>query len=131
MISHHCQLNDNEMSLLFIVMEGTFKNNLRDELNYQDITVKELASKTGIPKPTIDCYLSARHTMPPADIAVRIAKALNVSVEYLVTGKDEKIIPHDYISYQPYRFLLEDLSKLSDDEIKTLSTMIHALAEKK
>lgn len=119
------------MSLLFIIMEGTFKNNLRDELNYQDITVKELASKTGIPKPTIDCYLSARHTMPPADIAVRIAKALNVSVEYLVTGKDEKIIPHDYISYQPYRFLLEDLSKLSDDEIKTLSTMIHALAEKK
>lgn len=131
MISPYCQLNDNEMSLLFIDMEGTFKNNLRDELNYQDITVKELASKTGIPKPTIDCYLSARHTMPPADIAVRIAKALNVSVEYLVTGKDEKIIPHDYISYQPYRFLLEDLSKLSDDEIKTLSTMIHALAEKK
>ena len=34
MISHYCQLNDNEMSLLFIVMEGTFKNNLRDELNY-------------------------------------------------------------------------------------------------
>jgi len=26
--------------------------------------------------------------MPPADIAVKIAKALGVTVEYLVTGKD-------------------------------------------
>lgn len=28
--------------------------------------------------------------MPPADIAVKIANALNVTVEYLVTGKNTK-----------------------------------------
>jgi hypothetical protein len=31
--------------------------------------------------------------MPPADITVKIANALGVSVEYLVTGKERKASP--------------------------------------
>ena len=112
-------------------MDSVFKNNLREELNYQGITVKELASKTGIPYPTISCYLSSRQTMPPADIAVKISKALNVTVEYLVTGSDDKTTPHNGEEHLPFRFLLSDLKKLSDSELETLSIMIHALAEKK
>lgn len=68
-------------------MEFDFKTNLRNELDYQGLTVKELSAKTGIPKPTLSCYLSSRKTMPTADAAVKIAKALNVTVEYLVTGE--------------------------------------------
>ena len=112
-------------------MDVSFKNNLREELDYQGMTVKELAARTEIPYPTISCYLSSRQTMPPADIAVKIAKSLNVSVEYLVTGTDERIIPHDYEEYQPFRFLLEDIKKLDEHQLETISTMIHALAEKK
>ena len=85
-------------------MSKMFKDNLRDELNYQDITVKELSLKTGIPKPTLSCYLSSRNTMPPVDIAYKIAQALNVSMEYLVTGeasfnatKNQNIIPQNSI----------------------------------
>jgi len=48
--------------------------------------VKELAALTGLKKHTIDNYLSIRGRMPAADAAVRIASALGVSVEYLVTG---------------------------------------------
>jgi transcriptional regulator with XRE-family HTH domain len=50
--------------------------------------VKELAAQTGLKKHTIDNYLSARGRMPAADIAVRIARVLGVSVEYLVTGDE-------------------------------------------
>lgn len=69
-------------------MPKTFRENLREELDYQDMKVKALAVATGIPKPTLDCYLSTRQVIPPADIAVKIARTLNVSVEYLVTGEN-------------------------------------------
>lgn len=35
-----------------------FRENLKDELKYQDIKVKELSAMTGIPKGTIDHYLA-------------------------------------------------------------------------
>jgi transcriptional regulator with XRE-family HTH domain len=65
-----------------------FRQNLRSELDYQGLTVKELAAKTGIAKATLDCYLGTRANMPLADCAVKIASALGSTVEYLVTGKD-------------------------------------------
>ncbi|MCR5125544.1 MAG: helix-turn-helix domain-containing protein [Treponema sp.] len=110
-------------------MEKSFKDNLRDELNYQDITVKELSLKTGIPKPTLSCYLSARNTMPPADIAVRIAKSLNVSVEYLVTGNDTQ--PPASEDESCLHFLIEDLKTLDCTKLQIISTMVHALVEEK
>jgi transcriptional regulator with XRE-family HTH domain len=69
-------------------MGSTFRENLRNELDYQGMVVKELSAKTGIPVATLDCYLGARATMPSADAAVKIARALKVSVEYLVTGEE-------------------------------------------
>ena len=64
-----------------------FNENLKGELEYKDMLVKELASATGIPKRTIDKYLLSKNTMPPADKAVAIAQALGVTVEYLVAGR--------------------------------------------
>jgi transcriptional regulator with XRE-family HTH domain len=71
-------------------MENDFRKNLRDELDYFDLTVKELSVKTTIPKGTLDSYLGDRASMPPADIAVKIAQVLGVSVEYLVTGQENQ-----------------------------------------
>jgi len=80
-------------------MDANFKTNLRAELDYRGITVKELSTKTNIPKGTLDCYLGVRASMPPADLAVRIANALEVTVEYLVTGQDknkqDKLLDHN------------------------------------
>lgn len=109
-------------------METSFKKNLRTELDYQGLTVKELSAKIGIPKPTIDCYLSARQTMPPADIAVKIAHALNVSVEYLVTGKDEKNAPIFSGKGASTASMWADYEKLTAKSKKFLATMIHVLA---
>jgi plasmid maintenance system antidote protein VapI len=68
----------------------SFKENLKEELSCSGMMVKELATKTGIKRQTIDNYLNSRSCIPPADTAVRIARVLGVSVEYLVTGKDLK-----------------------------------------
>jgi len=63
-----------------------FNENLKGELEYRGMPVKELAHKTGIPKQTIDKYLLSKSSMPPADKAVLIANELEVTVEYLITG---------------------------------------------
>ena len=50
--------------------------------------VKELAALSGIKKKTLDSYLGKRSYKPSVEAAVSIARALGVSVEYLVTGAD-------------------------------------------
>ena len=67
-------------------MDSIFKRTLRAELDYQDIKVKELSVRTGISPRTIEGYLNSRGSIPPADVAFKIAKSLHVTVEYLVTG---------------------------------------------
>lgn len=68
----------------------SFKENLREQLNFSGMYVKELAALSGVKKQTIDSYLNTHSCMPSADAAVAIAKALGVSVEFLVTGKEIK-----------------------------------------
>ncbi|MDR0656677.1 MAG: helix-turn-helix domain-containing protein [Treponema sp.] len=65
-----------------------FKENLKEQLRYTGMFVKELAVLSGIKKQTIDSYLSSHNCIPSADAAVAIARALGVSVEYLVTGQE-------------------------------------------
>jgi len=99
-------------------MEADFKANLRAELDYRGLTVKELSAKTGIPKGTLDCYLGVRASMPPADIAAKIARALDVTVEYLVTGeeikKQDKLLDHNI------RSIIQILPELNEKDIKTI-----------
>jgi transcriptional regulator with XRE-family HTH domain len=68
-------------------MSNNFRENLRNELNYQGVTVKELSARTEIPISTLDCYLGTRATVPSIDAALKIAQALQVSIDYLITGE--------------------------------------------
>ena len=63
---------------------------MKAELTYADMHVKELAALSGIKKQTIDSYLRENNYTPSVVAAVKIAKALGVSVEYLVAGKETK-----------------------------------------
>ncbi len=83
-----------------------FKENLRDEISYQGLLIKELAAKAGLNAGSISNYLKENSSIPSADIAVKIADALNVSVEYLVTGK--KNTDKNEKSYSP------DVRKMAD-----------------
>jgi transcriptional regulator with XRE-family HTH domain len=66
-----------------------FGENLKSELAYRDMLVKELSALTGISRHTLDNYLNVRRNIPTAENAVKIAQVLNVSVEYLVTGQEK------------------------------------------
>lgn len=103
----------------------SFKDNLKDELNYQGILVKELSDKCKIPKGTIDHYLAEKNTEPTAENAVRIAQALHVTVEYLVTGSNNPVSQKDEETeqiklYKKYHTLIEKCEKLPDEKIKLL-----------
>ncbi len=67
-----------------------FRENLRDEMEYQGLSARELAEKSGVGKRTIDNYLMSNPQEPGVYNAQKIAKALKVSVEYLVTGAEYK-----------------------------------------
>ena len=69
-------------------------------MEFKDIKIKELATKTGISARTLEGYLGSRASIPPADVAVKIAKALDVSVEYLVTGENENEYLREFIIFQ-------------------------------
>ncbi len=69
-----------------------FKENLKSELDYKGLLVKELADKAGIKKQTLDNYLSTHNTIPNAELAVKIAKALGTTVEFLITGEQPQLL---------------------------------------
>ncbi len=64
-----------------------FLERLKDELSYQGFTQKELAEKTDISVNTIRGWFS-KDLVPDVFNAVKVAKALNTTVEYLVTGEN-------------------------------------------
>jgi transcriptional regulator with XRE-family HTH domain len=99
----------------------SFKENLRSELSYKNMLVKELAALTGISKNTLDNYLNVRGYMPSADIAVKIAHALGVTVEYLVTGEEIAV----RVSQVPeIKELILDFKQLSEDDRKMIKNIV-------
>jgi len=108
-------------------MNTDFKTNLRAELDSLDLTVKELSARTGIPKGTLDCYLGARASIPPADIAARIAAALGVTVEYLINGHEikaqEKSLGYNYSIGSIIQILVE----LSEKDLETILNLSRIL----
>ena len=67
-----------------------FRENLKSELAYSGMLVKELAAKSGVSKYSLDNYLNIRGQIPSVEAGQKIARALGVSVEYLVTGQESK-----------------------------------------
>lgn len=105
----------------------TFADRLREEIEYFGLTRKELAFKAEVKQRALDMYLGTQASMPPADVAVRLAKALNVTVEYLVTGERNK---QPEIHNPPKPRIEQELSRCSDNARQFLETAIHLFAEK-
>ncbi|MDE7383777.1 MAG: helix-turn-helix domain-containing protein [Treponemataceae bacterium] len=66
-----------------------FRSRLREEIAFSGLSNKEVAAKAEITKRALDSYVSSQSCMPSADVAVRLAKVLHTSVEYLVTGESD------------------------------------------
>lgn len=108
---------------------SNFADRLREEIEYVGISQRELAEKAGIKKRALDMYVGYRESMPPADVAVRIAKVLNVSVEYLITGEDTAS-HRENAHREKYQNIENDLNSLSLEVFDSVSTMIHTLAKR-
>ena len=97
-----------------------FRENLKSELVYADMRVKELAKLSGIKKSTIDSYLRENNYSPSVETAVCIARALGVSVEYLVLGEEATINKATVLQNPDMRLLLQLLEKLTIENQKII-----------
>ncbi len=99
-----------------------FKTRLKEEMDFANIQHKELAIKAGIKPRTLLTYVASEPSMPPADVAVRLAKALGVSVEYLVTGE------HTESSFSSReKYFINMFQKLSIKEKKAVQSLMETL----
>ena len=103
-----------------------FRDNLREALDFLNIEQKELAAKTGISLKTIENYVKKDSSIPSADKAVSIAQALGVTVEYLITGKENLKKEKPDIPYR-YDEIMDILFKLNDYNCKVLTYTAKAL----
>lgn len=114
-------------------MSANFWEIVIDELEYQGQTRKWLASKVNMDVSTIAMGLK-RGSLPQVDIALRIASALNVPIEYLVTGKspapksEQKL--EDLRKYHKYAKTIESLDALPDRERIPIVNMIEEMKER-
>lgn len=106
-----------------------FKERLREEIEYRGILIKELSAAAGISNSTFLSYIDARGVLPNVETAVKIARALNVSVEYLVTGETQN--PNEKSARYSAKVFhaAEKLSKLSERDFKVADKMIDMLSE--
>jgi transcriptional regulator with XRE-family HTH domain len=99
-----------------------FRENLKSELDYNDMAVKELAALSGVHKRAIDNYLrSVNAAMPAADAAVKIARALGVTAEYLVMGEEQPVPPE-------IRRIARNLHKLSPRDRRLVADLVDSMA---
>ncbi len=100
----------------------TFADRLREEMDYSGLTRKELAYKADIKIRALDMYLGTQGSMPPADVAVRLAKSLNVTVEYLVNGEvNGKTLERKSAQIE---HLVASVKALSDFDVETLQIIV-------
>ncbi|MBO4704217.1 MAG: helix-turn-helix transcriptional regulator [Spirochaetaceae bacterium] len=107
-----------------------FKENLKEAMYCKNITTAELATITNINSGTLSSYLKTNGSMPPADKALKIARALDVSIDFLVEGFNVKADNDEQkniqIPIEVYK-LACDLSSLSKDELNAIKCVLKVL----
>ena len=106
-----------------------FKENLKSELIYTGMMVKELSAITGIKRHTLDNYLNTHNAIPSAETAVKIAKTLGVTVEYLITGKDHYSEAKLAVFPEDLRTMIEMWNSLNTKSRKIALAMVKTLKE--
>ena len=102
-----------------------FRDRLRDEIENSGLFDKEVADRAGITKRAIDSYVGVRGCMPSADVAVRLARVLGCSVEYLVTGRDTRQRHLDNKS----RRIVQLFQRLSAEDQETVLRLIERMVK--
>ncbi|MDE5614282.1 MAG: helix-turn-helix domain-containing protein [Treponemataceae bacterium] len=106
-----------------------FKENLKDELTYRDIQTKELAALTGISLHTLNHYLVQNGTSPSAENAMKIAAALGVSVEYLMSGNEAAVQPCAPPYTAEVRLLADKIARMTGRDRELVAALVHAIED--
>lgn len=90
-------------------------NRITEICEKKRIVKKSVSEALGLPD---NCFSnwSARGTVPAADICLRIAEYLGVSVEWLVTGKESSLTSEEKTLLKQWKILTPD----QKDTIRTL-----------
>ena len=96
----------------------TFYERLERLAQSAHLQQKDIAEQAGISANGISTW-KITGTIPRADIAIRLAQILNVSVEYLITGELPAIDNKDSLAYK--------VATLSDDKQKIIAAVMSAL----
>ena len=115
-----------------------FWKNVIIELEYKKISKKEFSNKAGITVDTIMKGIS-RNSIPQLDTAQKIAKVLNVSLEYLMQENinpeneeskgemDLADVNHQVQLYRKHAEIINNLEKMDEKKLKALSSFIAQL----
>ena len=118
---------------------------MNDELQYQGMNLKTLAALTGVPYTTITNGRNRPDSIPTADIAIKIAKVLNKSLEWLLgeqaslpsaknpVSENEKI-NRELRLYHKYEGLISSLESFSvrtQESFKTLAVSLNEEIDRK
>ncbi len=102
-----------------------FIDRLEAVLAEKKVTKTELAEVLKIRRPTLSEW-KKNGVIPPADIMLKIAEYLNVSVEWLVTGKEKE---KDAISQEETK-VLEYYKQLSQEQKEMVLTLLETQTKK-
>ena len=105
-----------------------FAENLREMLDIRDIELKELSLGTGISKSTLDNYLSGQKSLPNAENAVKIAKYIGTTVEFLVLGDSKSNQQNSW--NEDLTELLQDFKRLKKSDFDSIRNIVKSLAKR-
>ena len=110
-----------------------FWERVDDLLDRNDINKKTLAYEAGFDASNITKGIK-NNNVPSAETAVKIAKVLGVSVEYLVNGTENKKSPSQKETeqnqlrlYRKYHNLIEKMESFSEDKQTVVNNLVKDL----
>lgn len=113
----------------------SFWQNVEDECLYRGISRKELALTANFSVNTISSGLK-RNTMPPADLALRISKALGVPLERLLISDMKNLPATNTITtssrqklFNKYISFIEKLDSFDKETTKSILNIIEKIAK--
>jgi transcriptional regulator with XRE-family HTH domain len=111
-------------------MNGNFFWEMADlEVKKQKTSFEWLYQKTKTAKGTFSSW-KTRNALPRADVAFKIAEALGVTVEYLLTGREQA----KPVSNMPVHAIIEEITKelvfFDPFDLETLRILISSMARR-
>ncbi|MBQ3825995.1 MAG: helix-turn-helix transcriptional regulator [Spirochaetaceae bacterium] len=115
-----------KISFLIIYIRMNFWQNVDSELEYLGKTRKELAAAVGFAPANISFGIK-RNSVPYADTALKVARFLGVSLEYLLEMNESPILDSEKSKFVEIE---NKLRRFSQSDLDAILSVVNALNEK-